>query len=293
MLAKFEHAVKSSEGSQSQKTFVHIEHSMLSPTTYKSFFGTGWLGSCKEESLLMQTEMAIDYINENFKIEIDSSGQKKIVNKTTLNSTEVSGGSNGTQQKTQDIKIILIQTAVNEYTGYGQKTEDRINLKACESLNELLGGSSSSGDINETAPLVSRDNNQDVHAARVAIENPGFTLWKVADLSISRNLMKAAKKLDATYGILCKSGKDRTPQGVADLFVEELKSSNDQEGKSSFDQEEMDALRNAVQEGVSHKQTGLNTGKSDGYAFNLFQWNCLPKDLRPNWWQLCSSGLSS
>jgi len=77
MLAKFEAAVKSSEGSQSQKTFVHIEHSMLSPTTYKRFFGTGWLGSCKEESLLMQTEMAIDYINENFKIEIDSSGQKK------------------------------------------------------------------------------------------------------------------------------------------------------------------------------------------------------------------------
>jgi hypothetical protein len=260
---------------------------MLSPTTYKRFFGTGWLGSCKEESLLMQTEMAIDYINENFKIVIDSPDQKKIVNTNSL--TEVSNRDEQPPKSIQDIKIILIQTAVNEYTGYGQKTEDRINLNACKSLNELLGYSSSQdgslGGIGDTASLVSINEDTHVAAAREAIENPGFTLWKVADLSISRNLMKAAKELHATYGILCKSGKDRTAQGVADLFVEEL--------KSSFDQAEMDDLRKAVQEGVSYKITGLNTGKSNGYAFNLYQRNCLPKDLRPNWWKLCSSGLSS
>jgi hypothetical protein len=237
-------------------TVFHFENSLLSPTDS--------IGS-SEESLLMQLDMAMEYINASM-----------VVNKKTwvlehLKGEKMKVGEGIVYNKENHSKFcgVLASRAVNEYAFSFDQHELGVNNRALDLL------------ITETT-----DKNRLEACKKEISENS-----RVSGTTID-TIWNCVKQLDpnATFGVCCKSGKDRTGQAVADRGAKAVWDLKEAEVKEEcptsvlkgIEKTAISQFRNALQAGLGYTLTGLNTKKPDGYAFNMFQLEYLPSEFRPH-----------
>ena len=256
-------------------TVFHFENSLLSPTDS--------IGS-SEESLLMQLDMAMEYINESM-----------VVNKKTwvlehLQGEKMKPGEGIVYNKENHSKFcgVLASRAVNEYAFSFDQHELGVNNRA---LDLLITKTTDKNGLEACKKEISENS----RVSGTTID----TIWHYV------------RHLDpnATFGVCCKSGKDRTGQAVADRGAKavwaskkaEVKAVADRGAKAVWDLKEakvkeecptsvlkgiektaISQFRTALQAGLGYTLTGLNTKKPDGYAFNKFQLEYLPSEFRPH-----------
>lgn len=270
MLARLQAAYENRGSQHEDGPFIHSEMSFLSP------------GDKKEKSMLMDAEMAMENITKNYRISSDGS---KVV-------YVAEGGNEG-----RAIQIILTQMGVNEKQISDDPMQDRINWQACQDLRVISGGSKEVIDL--------------INLIEQRLQDPNRSY---ADADIVHWFNEIYEKLEITTGVFCKSGKDRTGQAVSDAVAETtrraladqlpkktrncLQSMRDfaRSGLGWNSKDPVEKLvrrtRRSMKHGLSLYVTGANTGKKNGYAFNLFQLSMLPKCFRPSRW-ICNTSAHS
>ncbi|MCX6989388.1 MAG: hypothetical protein NTZ52_07860 [Chlamydiae bacterium] len=237
-------------------TVFHFENSLLSPTDS--------IGS-SEESLFMQLDMAMEYINERMVVNKKTSELEQLECKEM----EKEKGVKYDKQNHSTFCGVLASRAVNEYAFSFDQHELGVNQRSLDLLIEKTLDKTDLVACKEQIPRNSR----------------------VSGTTIDR-IWQYVKKLDpnATFGVCCKSGKDRTGQAVADrgakavwaLKEDEVKKVCPESMLKGIEETAIPQFRTALQAGLGYTLTGLNTKKPDGYAFNLFQLKYLPSEFRPH-----------
>ena len=184
--------------------------------------------------------------------------------------------------------------AVNENQITGDLYQEHINLRAASRLAEIVTeGKFEDKDKARVTKLLGEINKRTRDPDR-----------PYADAEIVHKFNEIYSILGITLGVFCKSGKDRTGQDVVDIAVEDFgrnlakKEGNSSSSESSEEVTHLietqtdsvsaetkslkDQIRKKLQKGISLYLTGANTGKENGYAFNRYQLDMLPKCLRPD-----------
>jgi hypothetical protein len=259
-------------------TFKHGEMSLLSP------------GNKKERSMALDSEMAMENLTQNYVIDENGSVIKKDDKKDS--------------QTTKEIRIVLTQVAVNEHQFTTSRVQESINLRAVNQLRKIIEDTNntfSSNDKNNATKLLN-----DIEK-RTKDPNRLFS-----DETIVQNFNKVFELLGMTQGVFCKSGKDRTAQGVINGIIENITDDLINSYKPTFSEnptvqvmtEKVYGLyslaypllgrvrgkvKRALQEyGLGLLLAGANTLRENLFAFNPLQMAIMPRFAQAPW-RICGS----
>jgi|GEM_PF-3696320 len=250
-------------------SFLHVEQSLLSSRDKK------------ERGLILEAQKAFANISKNLTVKFG--GEESV----TVNGDKITvtlpkpPGKNIPDSKEYGVTSVLFLQGVNEKQSLGNFSsgfrsdplQDEINAKG---LNDLAGYYQKVQRV-DTQKIPSKMDDLRKHfsseTVRYTKDFKGLDL--IQDLTIS---------LGGISGFHCKSGKDRTGRVYAYELGRRL-------GKT---EEERTKIANALggKDSLAYYNTGVNTGKRRGYAFNRLQLLFIPARLRPSV-SLCNTSAHS
>jgi hypothetical protein len=279
MKERLENAYKIDPQNQSW-TFHHAEMSLLSP------------GHTKERSMVLDAEMGMENLSQNYQIDANTGSVKE-------------SDKNSPHPKMKKINIILTQMAVNQDQFTTCRVQENINLRAVEQLRRVV--------ISKSGSLTKEKKTQASELLNEIEKRSKDPNRLFSDEKIVHNFNQVFEILDITQGFFCKSGKDRTAQGVIDGIIEKI--TDDLINTPAVDPSKNDTmhfltgtayglynlvypLKNRVKSkvkaalqirGLSFLLTGANTLKKNAYAFHPLQMAIMPDFVKVSNWQKCYS----
>lgn len=261
-------------------SFLHVEQSLLSDQ------------DASERAMLEDMKGAMDYLKKNATIKLTTNPNEETVEVDEDGKIKLKLYVEGIKEvpdREFTLKTLLFTQGVNEQQSLGHlfsresgpSYQDKVNLGSLEELLEYADSVVDHDTSDET-----KDIREKMEALKRHYSEANFRKGK--DIEGNRLIDELVEALDAGRGVVCKSGKDRTGAEVSDSLAAGIAK------KLGKDDEEKKALRKEAREklaaGISHRITGINTGKRNGYAFNAGQWETLPEEWRPPR-NLCSNNM--
>jgi hypothetical protein len=260
--------------------FLYVEQSLVSSLNNK------------EKQMALEERAAFQNIGDKLIIEFGDTESIKIDDKgfiqVTLKKEEHWGEVSGKFQ----VKTPLFLQGVNIDQSLGEMTS-RVNfLKSLDQLQQEINRNGFAELKNYYEILVKFGiNTGDMDRAMQALDAhfSSGDADKSKDVNGMMLIQDAIYELFGVGGVNCKSGKDRTgkffPMVLARQFF-----AKQPEVREGEERNMADVLSGA--ESASYDNTGRNTGKNRGFAFNALQRQFLPPEMRPPA-NLCNSSAST